>query len=285
MIDRFAHHRVLSLLVTALLALSLVVTGCDKKKSSSSDDDDDDDRSAQSDDDGKKDDGEQRAKALKLTEKAEGDKAKGSDDDLVKADAKKAEPDGARTFSGTWKTAWGPVTLVQVGNKVTGSYAGRFSGRIEGEYDGSSLRLAWIQTNGERGKAVFVLSPEGERFSGTWGSGASATNGGAWNGTRHGEKTVGKDAQSFSGTWKTAWGPVTLAQVGNKVTGRYAGRFTGKIEGEHDGSSLRLTWIQTNGERGKAVFVLSPGGDRFTGTWGSGASSTNGGAWNGTRTN
>lgn len=90
-------------------------------------------------------------------------------------------------------------------------------------------------------------------------------------------------AKNFGGTWTTAWGRVTLTQTGSSLTGQYSGQFTGKLDGSVDGSVATLTWTQTNGENGKAKFTLASDGDSFTGTWGSGASATNGGAWNGKR--
>ena len=83
--------------------------------------------------------------------------------------------------------------------------------------------------------------------------------------------TPAATAKNFGGTWNTAWGRVTLTQTGSSVSGQV------------DGSAASITWTQTNGESGKAKFTLSADGDSFTGTWGSGASSTNGAAWNGKR--
>jgi len=95
--------------------------------------------------------------------------------------------------------------------------------------------------------------------------------------------TPAATAKNFGGTWNTAWGRVTLTQTGSSVSGSYSGQYTGNLDGQVDGSAASITWTQTNGESGKAKFKLSADGDSFTGTWGSGASSTNGGAWNGKR--
>lgn len=90
----------------------------------------------------------------------------------------------AAGFTGTWNTAWGPVEMRQTGAKVVGTYAGKFPGRLEGAVEGRTLAFEWIGDNGERGRGAFVLSDDGNSFTGTWGSGASTTNGGPWNGTR-----------------------------------------------------------------------------------------------------
>lgn len=90
----------------------------------------------------------------------------------------------AQSFTGKWRTAWGPVELVQDGAKLSGSYSGKFRGTLTGKVTGPDADVVWKQTNGERGKAHFTLSDDGNSFTGTWGSGSSHTNGGAWNGKR-----------------------------------------------------------------------------------------------------
>lgn len=90
----------------------------------------------------------------------------------------------AASFAGSWDTAWGKVTLTQTGGAVAGQYVGQFTGNVSGQVEGNVATLTWTQTNGENGRAKFTLSADGQRFTGTWGSGASATNGGPWNGKR-----------------------------------------------------------------------------------------------------
>lgn len=88
------------------------------------------------------------------------------------------------SFTGTWNTAWGPVEMKQTGARVEGTYGGKFPGRLQGSVEGRKLSFEWIGDNGEQGKGVFVLSDDGTSFVGTWGSGASDSNGGPWNGAR-----------------------------------------------------------------------------------------------------
>jgi hypothetical protein len=88
------------------------------------------------------------------------------------------------SYTGTWKTPWGPVTMVQKGSTITGSYTGPFTGSLKGTVEGKVAEVTWRQTNGEHGKARFTISDDGDSFKGTWGSFSSATNGGPWNGTR-----------------------------------------------------------------------------------------------------
>lgn len=100
------------------------------------------------------------------------------------APTEQTSPAAAKNFTGTWSTAWGRVTLTQSGGTLTGDYSGQFTGRLSGDVAGNLATLTWNQTNGENGKAKFTLSADGDSFTGTWGSGSSATNGGAWNGKR-----------------------------------------------------------------------------------------------------
>lgn len=88
------------------------------------------------------------------------------------------------SFTGTWKTSWGPVTLSQAGNKVSGTYTGSFSGKIEGDVEGNRLKFKWVQPNGEWGKGYFDMASDGKSFKGKWGGYESDNDGGAWDGTK-----------------------------------------------------------------------------------------------------
>ncbi len=85
---------------------------------------------------------------------------------------------------------------------------------------------------------------------------------------------------AWAGTWNTAFGTMVLQQQGSKVTGTYDYK-DGRIEGTVQGAEFRGSWVQANG-RGRFVFKLSADGRSFTGTWGYGDSTTDGG-WSGTR--
>ena len=103
--------------------------------------------------------------------------------DAEEEPAEEPAKDGA-TYTGTWKTPWGPVKLVQTGKQLSGSYTGSFTGTLEGTVEDGVADVGWTQTNGEHGRARFTIAADGESFKGTWGSNASATNGGPWNGER-----------------------------------------------------------------------------------------------------
>jgi hypothetical protein len=79
--------------------------------------------------------------------------------------------------SGTYASTWGPMTLHQDGNHVTGSYA-YHGGTIDGTLDGDTLRFAWQEDNGS-GRGELVRASDGG-FVGSWGTGADDHSGGLW---------------------------------------------------------------------------------------------------------
>jgi hypothetical protein len=85
---------------------------------------------------------------------------------------------------------------------------------------------------------------------------------------------------AWAGTWDTAFGTMVLQQQGSGITGTYDYK-DGRIEGMVQGAELRGYWVQANAQ-GRFVFNLSADGQSFSGTWGYGESTTDGG-WTGTR--
>jgi hypothetical protein len=168
MMFKLAHPMLPRFVLACTVALSLGIAGCNKK--SSSDDDDNDDN-----DDNNDDTEEPRASKKKKSS---------SDDKSIMGDKDKKKVVAGTTFTGTWQTPWGKVTLVHAGSKVSGAYSGKFTGSLDGQATDGVVTLTWIQTNGERGKARLTLAKDGRSFTGTWGSRTSSTNGGAWNGKR-----------------------------------------------------------------------------------------------------
>jgi len=93
--------------------------------------------------------------------------------------------------SGAWDTYWGSeeictLALQQRGNAVSGTYAttGAPPGVVNGVLEGGVLTGTWSDEAGSVGSMRLVFSASGRSFSGTWGSGTSATDGGAWSGSR-----------------------------------------------------------------------------------------------------
>ncbi|MBW2459923.1 MAG: hypothetical protein JRI68_35865, partial [Deltaproteobacteria bacterium] len=132
---KLARRTLTRLALAWTVGLALSAAGC-KKKSSSDDDDDDDDN----------DDNDDSSKKKKKKKK---DKGKLSDEVM------RDKPTAGKTFTGAWQTAWGKVTLVQAGEKISGAFSGKFTGTLDGVVIGNQATLTWAQTNGERGKAKY----------------------------------------------------------------------------------------------------------------------------------
>lgn len=86
------------------------------------------------------------------------------------------------TWAGDWRTYFGTMRLQQEGGRVTGWYDYK-NGRIEGMVEGNTVRGRWVQDNAE-GRFIFRLGPDGKTFEGSWGRGASESDGGPWSGRR-----------------------------------------------------------------------------------------------------
>lgn len=80
------------------------------------------------------------------------------------------------SFSGAYMTNWGVCSLTQSGSSVTGSCARGTT--MSCAAIGKVLSCGWREGQGA-GKAVLTKQGDG-KLTGTWGNGASATNGGPW---------------------------------------------------------------------------------------------------------
>jgi hypothetical protein len=84
-------------------------------------------------------------------------------------------------FTGTWDTTYGPLTMIQKGKKVTGSYY-EGKAKLEGTIEGGKLKFDY-QEQGQGGEGVFELSSDGKTFTGKWRV-VGTKNWQEWNGTR-----------------------------------------------------------------------------------------------------
>jgi hypothetical protein len=88
-------------------------------------------------------------------------------------------------FSGTYDTAYGPMTLTRTGNTVRGNYGPEEvedSNTIEGTVTGNVLTGRWRQPD-SRGTFRFTLSKAGRGFTGTFTTDGDRSGRGQWNGT------------------------------------------------------------------------------------------------------
>jgi hypothetical protein len=97
------------------------------------------------------------------------------------------------SFTGTWKTDWGLMTLTQSGSRVTGTYE-HDSGRITGIVQDSVIRGTWSEAPSyappdDAGDVILTISSDCKSFTGNWrygttgAYGSSATWSGGWSGT------------------------------------------------------------------------------------------------------
>jgi hypothetical protein len=84
------------------------------------------------------------------------------------------------TFTGTWNTTFGSMTLTQTGNQVTGTYVdcSNPAATISGTVAGSVLDGTWTEPcHNAQGLIHFVLSADGSSFTGLWGLGSATPTG------------------------------------------------------------------------------------------------------------
>ena len=82
-------------------------------------------------------------------------------------------------IAGSYTSVYGPVQLVQRGDRITGTFTAGGGGTIEGRIVGNQIIFTWKNT-AERGRGVWYIANT-NRIDGTWGQNASQTDGGAWN--------------------------------------------------------------------------------------------------------
>ena len=88
--------------------------------------------------------------------------------------------------SGTYKTNYGNMHLLQQGTSVTGCYE-HAGGLLIGGVEGRIMRFTWTQDGNSGGPAVMVFSPDGKDLYGLWwnkGEDQTKSTGGLWNGPK-----------------------------------------------------------------------------------------------------
>ena len=82
--------------------------------------------------------------------------------------------------AGIYDSNWGEVALRQDGLHVTGTYICCGGGNLDGHLAGNHIFYRW-QSGGGSGHGEWTVDMNPHHIAGTWGNGASATDGGAWN--------------------------------------------------------------------------------------------------------
>ncbi len=92
------------------------------------------------------------------------------------------------SWAGVWQTQWGKMTLVQNGNKASGTYE-HDNGKITGTVTGNKFTGTWSEAPGykppdDAGDVEFILSADGKNFTGRWRYGKKGEWQTGWNGQR-----------------------------------------------------------------------------------------------------
>jgi predicted esterase len=167
------------------------------------------------------------------------------------------------SFSGDWKTTFGPVRFDQMGDAVTGQILA-FKLPLKGKIEQGKLAVGYDEGQ-VHVDATLTLDPAGHAFQGTFS--ASNGNRGTWNGWRPDPAATKGEPANFAGLWLTDLGLMELKQEGSKVKGRYALRGTSSLEGEVKGRHLefQLKAFRT----GPGWFDLDETGSQLSGAGGS----------------
>lgn len=158
----------------------------------------------------------------------------------------------------------GLVHLRAEGAHVSGTYS---NGVILCTREASRLDCEWAESSVE-GHASFVARADGV-YDGTWGTGASATDGGAWT------LTPIRATNDIEGVYDSNWGVATVTQTASDVHVDY-GR--GTMDCQRNGTTLSCQWTEGAAPGGGAELTIEPSGV-LRGHWGSGPSSSDGGSW------
>lgn len=98
--------------------------------------------------------------------------------------------DMSSLWTGRWQTNWGQLDLQMMDGVVRGAFRYEEAGQervglVVGQPRGNQLICKWIEQRASaKGMARLVMAADGSRFSGTYGSGESETDGGEWSGVR-----------------------------------------------------------------------------------------------------
>ncbi|MSQ84290.1 MAG: hypothetical protein EXR77_15635 [Myxococcales bacterium] len=101
------------------------------------------------------------------------------------------------SWTGTWRTNWGVLDMVQDGPKILGSFTYLWEneervGILIGVPKGNYLDFKWSEQKGnDKGQGRFVISANHAKFSGSFGYDASVDDGGMWSGLRNDDTILG----------------------------------------------------------------------------------------------
>lgn len=196
-----------------------------------------------------------------------------------------AQSSGRFDLSGSWKTRFGPIEIIQRGDSVAGTFHWKESGEFGGRVEGVWLTGRWKSANGgQTGSWRLEVMPGANRLVGksTPDDGGEIVNFSAvraelLTSRRSNDIAPGEADRSdggVSGSWEASLGDFTLRQEGELLTGLFDWDGGGRITGRRDGDQLRGEWYGRDGiSPGRWHARLGEQGRALEGTWiGSGGS-------------
>ena len=183
------------------------------------------------------------------------------------------------SFLGQWQTTYGPMTLTQNGDEISGVYGASVRATLTGKLDNGRLVFAYKEPSAA-GEGSFTLAEDGRTFTGQWRENGKA-QWAPWSGRR---AAPPRPAGPFTGLWKTTYGRMRLFPDGNAVRGVYDSGGLSTLVGSVEDRTLTLSYTQPDGETGTAVFTLAEDHKSFSGKWkGKKQQVEAGGDWTGQR--
>ena len=93
--------------------------------------------------------------------------------------------DKPENLTGFWETTFADLCLLQIENKVTGTYNYK-GGKLEGTITGNRFDYSWSQEDGKKGNGYFVITNNWQNIEGKYGYNDNSTSGGNWSGKKTG---------------------------------------------------------------------------------------------------
>lgn len=164
------------------------------------------------------------------------------------------------SFTGTWQTTYGEMTLTEQGGKIEGTYAYTSGATISGRREKNRFTFTYQEPHA-KGEGWFELAADGKTFAGEWRS----DGGEQWLPWK-GERTTASSQVSFDGLWETTYGRMRLNQDAGQVIGSYSYAAGSKIAGSVAGRTLKVRYTEPTAA-GEAEFTLAANGESFVGRW------------------
>lgn len=153
-------------------------------------------------------------------------------------------------FNGQWLTTYGPMSLAQIGNSVSGSYGE--GNTLSGTVADGRLDFTYREAD-EAGSGWFQHRRFGA-FEGQYvADGADLSH--SWKATR-----------GFDGLWDTSFGRMRLRDHGDRIEGTYNGAGRATITGRREGDRFAFRYQEPK-VGGEGWFAIDGDMSAFSGQW------------------